>query len=72
MGKFIKVEPGKVIEYWVCDNKECKNKMACINPDWHENNGTPVCECGDDMHFHHVEVEMPTATEADFLKDITK
>lgn len=61
MSEFVKVDSDKVRSYWSCMNEDCTlfdKAEFFVNPDWHMENGTPVCdECNTDMCFDHVEVE---------------
>lgn len=58
--KFVRVSVQDVRSYWSCANKECEDynrATVCVTPEWHSDNGTPVCDkCDTDMHFDHVEV----------------
>jgi len=38
---------------WECP--ECRKPNA-FSPEWFTLNGTPTCDCGTDMRFHHAEV----------------
>lgn len=49
MSKWEEIEDCNVINVWVCE--EC-GLTAEINPDWYEDNGTPMC-CDDDMVYSH-------------------
>ena len=44
-----------VVMLWECENEDCEetaeDRVAKINPDWYESNGTPVCSCGEDMTY---------------------
>ena len=51
----VKRESTSVILVWEC--KACKKIHRCY-PVWHEENGTPSCECGDDMTFKHTEISL--------------
>jgi hypothetical protein len=33
---------------WECP--DC-GEVATVNPDFYEENGTPLCECGEDMEY---------------------
>ena len=49
------VESKNVFNIWYC--KECDNRLE-VNPDWYQDNGTPVCDhCDIDMCYHHTEID---------------
>lgn len=56
-----KISDEKVHHLWRCtdDECECEHDAAIINPDWYEQNGTPMCECGQDMEYIETEVFIP-------------
>ena len=58
MKHFKKVNTEDVRLYWKCPDNDCGcSPIIWINPDWHSDNGTPVCtECDGDMVFDHVEI----------------
>lgn len=37
------------ISTWRCP--ECKDEYTEVNYKWMQQNGTPVCDCGEDMYF---------------------
>ena len=39
---------------------ECETRPAVVPPDWYAENGTPICDCGDDMEYSHTEVRRKT------------
>jgi len=53
MKKWKDIDDKDVRIVWVCDNVDCmfsvKERTCKVHPEWHENNGTPVCDCGSDM-----------------------
>jgi len=40
------------------DDDSCESQLApvTVGPDWYEQNGTPSCDCGQDMVYSHTEV----------------
>ena len=34
---------------------------AVVPPTWYEENGTPMCSCGEDMVYSHTEILTPNA-----------
>jgi hypothetical protein len=51
-----KVKDSQVRMIWLCSNAACKPSI--VLPDFYQQNGTPVCECGDDMKYSHTEVKV--------------
>jgi hypothetical protein len=48
-----KIADDKVINVWKCNCGE----RARINPDFYQDNGTPMCtSCDDDMEYSHTEI----------------
>jgi transcription elongation factor Elf1 len=48
------IDDSKVVNVWVCP--DC-NAEASVNPDYYQDNGTPVCgECDLDMDYSHTEI----------------
>jgi|LakMenE18May11ns_1017448.scaffolds.fasta_scaffold9682120_2 formylmethanofuran dehydrogenase subunit E len=48
------IDNRKVREVWECP--DCEDEVN-INPNWYQDNGTPVCEeCGCDMKYMHTEI----------------
>ncbi len=45
---YVKIPDSRVIMRWKCP--ECK-ETADWDPTMYENNGTPQCECGEDMSY---------------------
>ena len=60
MKKWTKIKDSKVIHIWVkAEDDECENdiKPTEVNPDWYQDNGTPICwSCGQDLVYSHTEV----------------
>ncbi len=60
-----KIEDSRVVCVWHCTDDECREsglygspEMAIVNPDWYQDNGTPVCgNCDRDMAYSHTEVD---------------
>ena len=52
------IKPENVRMVWGCTDDDCDcSKEECITDgEWHEVNGTPVCDCGQDMSFLRTEV----------------
>jgi len=51
--------PDNVVRFvWKCTEEDCDcEKVDCIiEPDWYQCNGTPMCECGEDMKYIRTEV----------------
>ena len=49
------VREESVLSYWKCE--DCHDKVG-IEPNWYEQNGTPVCcECDRDLLYSHTEVD---------------
>ncbi len=56
-----KISDINVRHIWVkaeTDDCPCKENEISIQPDWYENNGTPSCECGQDMQYSHTEINI--------------
>ncbi len=54
MPKWKPISDKNIRSLWICP--ECKKK-AHIEPNWYQDNGTPVCECDLDMKYSHTEIE---------------
>ena len=52
--KWVKVATESVRSVYGCESHRCKN--VTVTPDYHQNNGTPVCACDRDMVFLRVEI----------------
>ena len=44
----------KVRHVWVCENGKCED--VYIEPTFYQDNGTPMCECDEDMIYDRTEV----------------
>lgn len=54
MQKWDVIPDDKVRHVWYCE--ECEDEVN-IEPDWYQNNGTPMCaDCDDDMIYSHTEI----------------
>ena len=44
-----------------CEDEKCDCGRPCveISPTFYTENGTPMCECGDDMVYVRTEIRMP-------------
>lgn len=54
--KWRKVKNSQVENIWKCPNGRCKDYI--VNPDWYSRNGTPVCECDEDMQYKETKVKI--------------
>jgi len=56
---WVVVPDTNVQSYWACNDPDCKRKgnECAVTPDWYEENGTPVCECGIDMVYLRTEIK---------------
>ncbi len=55
-----KVEDSKIFHYWKkakLDDCDSTVVEAVVHPDFYEENGTPICECGMDFEYDHTEIE---------------
>ncbi len=59
--KWKKIADSKVRNIWVCPNKKCDRSV--VSPDWYAGNGTPMCECDEDMEYSHTEIKIPDSKE---------
>ena len=52
-----KIKDSDVIHIWgnTCDEPTCENEIA-IPPTFYEENGTPMCACGEDMTYLRTEI----------------
>ena len=49
-----KISDDTIRHVWYCE--ECEDEVN-IEPDWYQNNGTPMCgDCDDDMTYSHTEI----------------
>lgn len=58
----ITVPDNKIVCVWHCEDEDCMigqyRETAKVNPDWYQDNGTPVCiNCDCDMVYSHTEVD---------------
>ena len=53
--KWEKIDDDKVYHVWKCSNGKCEDEY--VNPTFYQDNGTPVCECDDDMIYDRTEIE---------------
>ena len=56
-GRWTKIANDKVRHVWTCKDPHCPEvkKPFYVNPDWYQDNGTPTCECGEDMTYVRTE-----------------
>ena len=57
-----KIPDNQVNHVWKkSDNDNCGEgpETVDVSPDWYENNGTPICFCGQDMKYSHTEIKVP-------------
>jgi hypothetical protein len=56
-----KIDDYKVNHVWIKhDNDDCGEgpEKVDISPDWYQDNGTPICQCGCDMVYSHTEINV--------------
>lgn len=55
------------------DCEECPGTVV-VPPGWYEDNGTPICDCGQDMAYSHTEILKRNNTNVvkDFKKPLPK
>jgi len=56
---WVRVQDIDVRHIWTPSDRclrECEMEPAIMSPDWYSGNGTPICDCGDDMEYSHTEV----------------
>ena len=56
MGKWETIKDDKIRHIWECENNKCDS--VYIEPSWYADNGTPICNCGDDMIYSHTEIKI--------------
>lgn len=58
MKNWKKISDDSLRHIWKCTDEDCEcDKVDCvIYPDWYQDNGTPICECGIDMEYIRTEV----------------
>lgn len=49
---------GQVRSVWKCTDEDCDcdKEEVTVEPSWHEENGTPICEEGRDMAYIRTEI----------------
>lgn len=53
------IADNKIFHIWECKRLGCLNdKETEIPPTFYQDNGTPICDCGDDMTYVRTEVEV--------------
>ena len=58
------VEDSRVHNVWMCTEKDCENEEeTVVNPDWYQDNGTPVCECDIDMEYIRTDIDTQDGEE---------
>jgi len=60
--KWKKIPDNAVRHIWKkCDFDDCGEgpEIAVVSPSWYEENGTPMCGCGEDMEYSHTEIKIP-------------
>jgi hypothetical protein len=58
--KMVIVADAKIFMTWKCTTEgcDCEGQEAIVYPDFYQDNGTPICEGGEDMEYIHTEVEL--------------
>ena len=59
MKNWTKIKDSEVINIWIkSEDDDCEYdiKQVEINPNWYQENGTPICSCGMDLVYSHTEV----------------
>lgn len=56
--KWRKIADNKVLHIWKKENDHtCHSpKEVTVSPNWYQDNGTPICGCGEDMVYSHTEI----------------
>lgn len=56
--KWTVISDDKVRHIWKCENEDCDvgDPSTEIEPSYYTNNGTPVCDCGEDMVYIRTEI----------------
>jgi hypothetical protein len=60
---WVKIADQNVRMIWACTDEDCecnKEVETIIEPDWYQQNGTPICECGQDMDYLNTEIDTGT------------
>ena len=55
-----KIDDKNVLHVWEkADSDDCEENVGKVKipPSWYENNGTPICDCGEDMAYSHTLVK---------------
>lgn len=52
----IKIADADILMKWYCP--DC-GQQCQVHPDFYQDNGTPLCECGEDMNYCGTEIIMP-------------
>jgi len=50
MSKEVIIPDEEIVMVWECP--ECKEGCR-VDPTFYQDNGTPMCQCGDDMEYKH-------------------
>ena len=71
MSKFVEVKDSQVRMIWKCEacldgdslyqdeeHSGDENGEVAVSPDFYQDNGTPMCSCGEDMVYLRTEVEV--------------
>jgi len=58
--KWVTTLDDNVRSIWRCEDEECEcDKYDCIiSPTFYQDNGTPLCECGQDMDYIETQIDM--------------
>jgi len=54
MTEYVEIDDKYIWMVWCCDN--CGETFH-VRPDWYQDNGTPVCDCDNDMSYIKTEVQ---------------
>ena len=59
-GKWLEVNDDHIHHVWACNDEDCKDfgKEVRVQPDWYQDNGTPVCACDQDMNYLRTEIKI--------------
>lgn len=53
------IQDEKVVHIWVNDLcEDCAVLVISVHPDWYQENGTPQCECGEDLIYSHTQIQV--------------
>lgn len=67
-----KIPDARVQHVWKkAEDDDCGEgpETVAVSPSWYEENGTPICFCGEDMVYSHTEILTPNKT---FKQSTTK